>query len=300
MKHSMGQRGASLKVTSRDTKHSTPFNQGKSSTKTPLKSGQIGEKGDSKKDFGLTAPSVIVVSVGVHGASTGKILNLHKGMEYSSNNGSSWSNVTGNKIESLSAGKYLIRWKKYGKEDDSDIQTEKITQPGVLDGTVAITGRAEVGETLTADVSAITAKADGSYDDASIAPVLAYQWKKDGVSITDATNATYVVVEGDKTHAITVSVSSTNCGGTKTSESVTPTDPTYVITVTNDGNGSASAGVARASAGTTVTLTATANEGYEFDEWEVVSGTVTITSNAFTMPSEAVEVKAKFTEIAAS
>ena len=72
-------------------------------------------------------------------------------------------------------------------------------------------------------------------------------------------------------------------------------DPTnYTITVTNDGNGTASADVAEAAEGTTVTLTAVANEGFQFKEWQVVSGEVTVTDNKFTMPASAVEVKAIF------
>ena len=70
--------------------------------------------------------------------------------------------------------------------------------------------------------------------------------------------------------------------------------PTYAITVTNDGNGTASANPANAQAGTTITLTATPADGYQFKEWEVISGDVTITDNKFTMPERAVEVKATF------
>ncbi len=74
----------------------------------------------------------------------------------------------------------------------------------------------------------------------------------------------------------------------------TPSVTEYTVTVTADENGSASASVSKAAEGTTVTLTATANEGYEFDSWVVVSGGVTITNNQFTMPANAVEVKATF------
>ncbi|MGN0512868.1 MAG: pectinesterase family protein [Lachnospiraceae bacterium] len=79
----------------------------------------------------------------------------------------------------------------------------------------------------------------------------------------------------------------------------TPTPTTYAITVTNDGNGTASADVEEAAEGATVTLTATANDGYQFKEWQVVSGEVTITDNKFEMPASAVEVKAIFEEKAA-
>lgn len=70
--------------------------------------------------------------------------------------------------------------------------------------------------------------------------------------------------------------------------------PKYGITVLNDGNGTASASVSEAASGTAVTLTATPASGYVFDAWEVVSGGINITGDTFTMPGNAVEVKAKF------
>ena len=71
---------------------------------------------------------------------------------------------------------------------------------------------------------------------------------------------------------------------------------TYTVTVQNDGNGSGSATPATAAAGTEITLSATANSGYHFKEWQVVSGSVTITDNKFTMPASDVTVKAIFEE----
>jgi uncharacterized repeat protein (TIGR02543 family) len=69
---------------------------------------------------------------------------------------------------------------------------------------------------------------------------------------------------------------------------------TYSVTVQNDGNGTANANVASAVAGTEITLTATPNDGYYFKEWQVISGGVTISSSKFTMPGNAVTVKAIF------
>ena len=69
---------------------------------------------------------------------------------------------------------------------------------------------------------------------------------------------------------------------------------TYSVTVQNDGNGSATASATTAAAGTEITLSATANTGYHFKEWHVVSGSVTITDNKFTMPASNVTVKAIF------
>ena len=74
----------------------------------------------------------------------------------------------------------------------------------------------------------------------------------------------------------------------------------YTVTVENDGNGTATASPTSAAEGTEVTLTATPNEGYHFKEWQVVSGSVTIENNKFTMPAEDVKVKAVFEKDAAT
>lgn len=71
----------------------------------------------------------------------------------------------------------------------------------------------------------------------------------------------------------------------------------YTVTVTNDGNGTASANITSGTEGTEVTLTATPNDGYQFKEWQVVSGGVTVTDNKFKIGTAAVEVKAVFEEI---
>ena len=71
--------------------------------------------------------------------------------------------------------------------------------------------------------------------------------------------------------------------------------PKYSITVSNDGNGTASANPTSGIAGTEVTLTATPNEGYQFKEWDVVSGDVTVSDdNTFVIGDKDVEIKAIF------
>ena len=73
--------------------------------------------------------------------------------------------------------------------------------------------------------------------------------------------------------------------------------PTYTVTVQNDGNGTATANVTSGSEGTEVTLTATPSSGYQFKEWQVVSGGVTVTDNKFTIGTSDVTVKAVFEAI---
>ena len=75
-------------------------------------------------------------------------------------------------------------------------------------------------------------------------------------------------------------------------------DPTPVnrsISVESGENGTAYAAVTSAAIGTEVTLTATPDEGYRLREWQVIyPAGLTITGNTFTMPAEAVSVKAIF------
>jgi len=71
----------------------------------------------------------------------------------------------------------------------------------------------------------------------------------------------------------------------------------YTITVTtnNDAYGTASASYQSwYNMGDVVTLTATPNAGYEFKEWKVLSGGVTIAENKFTVGTENVEIQAVF------
>jgi len=68
----------------------------------------------------------------------------------------------------------------------------------------------------------------------------------------------------------------------------------YTVTVSPAEGGTATADKTTAAAGETITLTATPSSGYYFVEWKVVSGTVSIQNNKFTMPAGDVEVQAVF------
>ncbi len=70
----------------------------------------------------------------------------------------------------------------------------------------------------------------------------------------------------------------------------------YNVTVRDDGHGSAGASETAAAMGETITLTANPDSGYHFKAWQVVSGGVEITNDAFTMPAGDVAVKAVFEE----
>ncbi len=72
----------------------------------------------------------------------------------------------------------------------------------------------------------------------------------------------------------------------------------YTVTVTTDGHGTASASPVSGPAGTLVTLTVNSVEDrYQFKEWQVLSGGVTISGNTFRIGTQNVEILAVFEEI---
>ncbi|MBD5520879.1 MAG: hypothetical protein HDR03_06575, partial [Lachnospiraceae bacterium] len=118
-----------------------------------------------------------------------------------------------------------------------------------------------------------------------------------GVSQENATSGdkvlTYTVLRASGN--VTIKVTSSSSAYIHKMDVKIVTDDRYAVSVTNDGHGTASADKTIASQGDTITLTAAANDGYAFDEWEVVSGGVTVGSDGvFTMPASDVEIKANF------
>ena len=104
----------------------------------------------------------------------------------------------------------------------------------------------------------------------------------------------------NSTNGDTIEITDTVYYKTVTCYNVTYSEPTngnYTISVAG---GSASSATKKAIAGQTITLAATpVNQAYTFKAWTVTkasSGTVTVTDNTFTMPSEAVTVTAEFDE----
>jgi uncharacterized repeat protein (TIGR02543 family) len=73
-------------------------------------------------------------------------------------------------------------------------------------------------------------------------------------------------------------------------------EPTYSVTVTvePEGAGTAAAEPTSGKKGDQITLKAAANEGYTFQEWQVISGGVTVAEDKFTLGKEDVKLKAVF------
>jgi hypothetical protein len=88
-------------------------------------------------------------------------------------------------------------------------------QKEILQGTVAITGTAKVGETLTADITGIT---NGT-------GTASYQWRRAGAAISGATGSTYTAVTADAGNAITVTVTFSGNSGSLTSTSTGAVQP---------------------------------------------------------------------------
>jgi uncharacterized repeat protein (TIGR02543 family) len=163
-----------------------------------------------------------------------------------------------------------------------------VVQKPVMTGPTGVTAAAGASATFSVTVSAPSTG-------------LSYQWQKyDGSNwnnITSATDATYTigsVAAGDARQYRCVVINTDGTISAQTTSDTATLMVTYSVTVTDNGNGTGSASPATATLGDDVTLTATPSTGYHFKDWQVISGGVTVTGNKFTMPAEAVEVKAVF------
>ena len=170
--------------------------------------------------------------------------------------------------------------------------------------TVSVSASPEKGGTASADLAS---GATGKEVTLTAAPKEGYQFKEwqvvsGGVTVTDnmftigTANVEVNAIFQEKTNVQPADGEGGETGETNGGEGG-ETPATYTVTVTNYGNGTASASPASGATGTGVTLTATPNDGYQFKEWQVVSGGVTVTNNKFEIGTAAVEVKAVFEEI---
>ena len=71
----------------------------------------------------------------------------------------------------------------------------------------------------------------------------------------------------------------------------------YSINVTSNGNGGTTVSSASAIEGTEIYISATPNDGFQFVDWQVLSGEVSISSNRFTVGTSDVEIRAIFEPI---
>ena len=182
------------------------------------------------------------------------------------------------------ANTYTVYYKVVGDGNYSDVAAASPVTVTIDKATPSVT--APTANTLTYSGSAQELVTAGSASGGEL------KYSTDGTNYssdipkgTDAgTYTVYYKVVGDSNHNDVAAAS----------VQVTIAQQTYTVTVETNGHGTAEASQTSAAVGTEITLTATANSGYRFKEWQVVSGSVIVTSNKFTMPAAHVTVKAIF------
>ena len=182
----------------------------------------------------------------------------------------------------------------------SDTKSEKITDSAAmtlrLDGTGKNIGTVTYN-TTTGDIKAVKGATSQTV-------VLVVQGKDETndwyyskkITGTDVVNVSDIVAEPNTPSSIDLSACKIWLETTDTDGMIYAINATnvYALTVTNG------SGTGEYEQGATVTITAdTATSGQQFKEWEVVSGTITLADSmrettTFTMPAEAVSVKANY------
>jgi len=166
-----------------------------------------------------TAPAAPTMS---NNTPTTITLNTVSGCEYSINGGAyQSSNIFGGLTPNTS---YTFTQRKAETathlpspaSPSAQFSTEAGTAP-VLGGTVSITGNAIFGQTLTAITNLTSTPPTGDLGE------IFYQWKRNDTPV-GANAATYILVETDINHTITVTVTAANCTGSVTS------NPTATVT----------------------------------------------------------------------
>ncbi|GAB5404976.1 MAG: hypothetical protein Aurels2KO_32070 [Aureliella sp.] len=112
----------------------------------------------------------------------------------------------------------------YGGTSEFAANTLVIAGNAAPSGTPAIAGTATENQTLTVDTSAI--------NDGDGLGTFSYQWLRDGVAITGATNSTYTLGDADVGSQTSVQVSYTDGNGN--SEGPLTSDPTAAVSNVND------------------------------------------------------------------
>ena len=215
------------------------------------------------------------------GGSDGKITGVDATMEYRAESEITYTACTGIEIENLSAGNYFVRYAEdhnHFASPDAEVTVAKGAP--LADCTITFDGNGGSGS-----MGPVTVKAGANYilPDCGFTAPADQEFKAWEISGTEYKVGDSYTVLGD-----------TGIKALWENSVITPT--TYTVTVSNDGNGTGTATPSTAAAGTTIILTAMPKEGYQFKEWQVISGGVTIKNNKFTMPDNNVEVKAIFEE----
>ena len=212
----------------------------------------------------------------------------------------------------LGSGYQIISWTQ-NSGDGSDLADNAI--PFMQTGKVVKTHVHVWNYTASGNTIKATCQADGCPETGAKTIVISASDKVyDGTAVTaavtntvDSTDYSASIVYEAKTGALTEG-KAVNVGtytakitvdGVTASVDFEITPITYTVTATDDGNGTASASPASGAEGAEVTLTATPNDGYQFKEWLVISGGVTVTDDKFTIGTEDVVIEAVFEQVPA-
>jgi uncharacterized protein YjdB len=143
-----------------------------------------------------------------------------------------------------------------------------VTIPPILTGTVSITGGAQVGQTLTANINNLGGNG-----------AIAYYWLRGGILNVGSDSNTYTIQQADVGSTISLGVTRTgNSGSVISSPTAIVTAPTtYTLTVNRNPTTGGSTIPANQQQNiverTPVNISATANNGFQFVNWTVSSGT---------------------------
>ena len=228
------------------------------------------------------APNGLIgVAPTTKGGSDGKITGVDATMEYRAESETIYTACTGIEIENLPAGNYFVRYAEDNNHFAGPDVTVTVGEGAPLaDCTITFNGNGGSGS-----MEPVTVKAETNYilPECGFTAPADQEFKAWEIGGTEYKVGDSYTVNGD----IEIKALWKN-------SVITPS--TYTVTVGNDGNGTGTASPSTAAAGTTITLTATPKTGYHFKEWQVISGSVTIKDDTFTMPDSEVEIKAIFEE----
>ena len=198
----------------------------------------------------------------------------------STDSGSNWKSIAG-----ATSTSYEIATTSTDMSDHQYRCVVTASGVSVVSDAATLTVNAPTTYTISADVDPVgagTVSGGGKYTAGT------------SVTLTATNNPGYRFVgwvEGEQT----VSTDTTYAFQPSSNRSLTAKfEKVYTVTVNASGGGTATADKTTAVAGEAVTLTATPNSGYHFDRWNIVSGTITIQNNQFTMPDGNVEIQAIF------
>jgi len=163
-------------------------------------------------DFDPNSDPLRVISVNGDESQIGRQFALASGAILVVREDGSFSYLTDHRFDQMSPGETFVDSFTYTVFDDvlgTSTAIARVTVNGANDpptGKLVITGLLEVGATLSVDVSLI-ADPDGL-------GAFSYQWQRNGVAISGATLATYILTAADAGADIQVVVSFTDGGGT--------------------------------------------------------------------------------------